>query len=88
MGFMADWDGLADLWENQGQELTVRDLVRALSTTDPALPIRVAVYDGTERRPLVMPVEVGFVGQGTAPDAVLITVNSAQSLDEPIADES
>jgi len=38
------------------------------------VPVLVALYDGGEERKLYTPVEIGYVGQGDRPDAVVITV--------------
>ena len=68
-----NWDEDTDLWEHQGQPLTVERLRFALSHADDDLPVLVTVYDETERREAIAPVEVGFTGKGDRPRAVVIT---------------
>lgn len=70
------WDDESDLWEHQGEHLTAGALARVLVQVDKALPLLVAVYDGSAITPLLTPVEVGLVGEGEQPDALVITVTS------------
>ncbi len=70
------WDDESELWEHQGHHLTAGELARVLAQVDEALPLLVAVYDGSAATPLLAPVEVGLVGEGERPDALVITVTS------------
>jgi hypothetical protein len=70
---MTEWQSEMDLWEYQRHPLTAGHL----SLGDPAyadLPVLVAVYDGTGERAMYVPAEIGYVGSGDRPDAVVITV--------------
>jgi len=69
------WNDDPSHWEHQGLPLTVADLAHALVAVDPALPVLVASYDGAAEPPLCPPVEVGLVGEGDQPDALVITVS-------------
>jgi hypothetical protein len=70
---MAEWDFSTDLWEYQMRPLTAGQL--HLGQPEFAdLPVLVAVYDGTGERTLYVPAEIGYVGEGDRPDAVVITV--------------
>ena len=71
---MQNWDEQTDIWEHQGNALTVGELVSRLSDVQPDLPIMVAVVDGTGEAGITRPVEIGFTGQGDQPGAVVITV--------------
>jgi hypothetical protein len=70
---MTDWENFTELWEYQIHPLTAGQL--NLGHPDFAdLPILVAVYDGTGERTVCVPAEIGYVGNGDRPDAVVITV--------------
>ena len=69
-----DWDADTDLWENQGNALTVRWLQVALRQAPEDLPVRVVLYDGTSERQELLPMEIGFTGVGLRPAAVVLTV--------------
>jgi len=71
---MTEWEGESDLWEHQGRVLTVGDLRRALVHADPMLPVRVELYDGAGVVRVLAPMELGPVGVGPAPTAVVLTV--------------
>jgi hypothetical protein len=68
------WEESPELWEHQGQRLTVGELVQILAEVDPALPLRFTVYDGTAGHRLLEPVELGYVGEKDRPDALLLIV--------------
>ena len=67
-----DWSEQTDLWEHQGEPLTVGRLRQALASVENDLPIGIAFYDGTGQVEL-NPVEVGFTGVGSRPGALVIT---------------
>ena len=79
-GWAPNWGSAPDLWENQGQGLTVKKLRDAMEQmlvyragwAD--LPIRVELYDGTAARASLEVAEIGLWGQGDEPEAVVITV--------------
>ena len=69
-----DWDAddQMGLWEHQGHPLTLQDLT--LAGAPPALPIEVAVYDGVDSSPFLVPLHVEYRGPKDAPAAIVITV--------------
>src|SRR4051794_32399248 len=72
-GVMTEWQSEMDLWEDQLHPLTPG----SLSLGDPAyaaLPVLVAVYAATGDRAMYVPAEIGYVGSGDRPDAIVITV--------------
>jgi len=70
---MAEWSNDTEIWEYQRRPLTAGQL--HLGTSEFAdLPVLVAVYDGSGEREMFVPVEIGYVGRGDRPDAVVITV--------------
>ena len=75
---LQDWDQDSDLWENQGQTLTVHWLQVALRQCAPELPVRIELYDGTGERAELVPMELGFTGVGEKPSALVLTVHPAK----------
>jgi hypothetical protein len=70
---MTDWQNFPELWEYQIHPLTAE----RLNLGDPEhadVPVLVAVYDGTGEPTLYVPAEIGYIGTGDRPDAVVITV--------------
>ncbi len=67
------WDEQTELWEHQGHPLTVAALKCALDQLDPDLAVQVVLYDGADPHPL-LPMELGLIGEGPAPSALVITV--------------
>jgi hypothetical protein len=69
---MTDWRYATDLWEYQLHPLTAGQL--HLGTPEYAnVPVLIAIYDGEGAESLYAPAEIGYVGTGERPDAVLIT---------------
>lgn len=69
-----EWDEAPDLWEHQGEPMTVGALARALLRVNPELPVHVFVHDGTGAPLVFHPVELGYVDGGERPGAVVFTV--------------
>jgi hypothetical protein len=70
---MTDWDNDMDIWEHQVGPLTAGHL-RLGDPEYADVPVLIAIYDGTSGRKLYTPAEIGYVGQGDRPEAVVITV--------------
>ena len=70
---MTDWQNYPELWEYQMHPLTAG----RLNLGDPDLadvPVLVEVYDGSGETTMYVPAEIGYIGTGERPDAVVITV--------------
>jgi hypothetical protein len=72
--YAGKWDEAPDLWEHQGEELTVGKLRLVLKGLPDDLPLTLAMYTGDGgTATAVSPVEIGFTGKGDRPDALVVT---------------
>ncbi len=79
---MTDWDrDTPEIWEYQLHPLTAGQL-RLGDPQYADVPVWIAIYDGTGERQLYTPAEIGYVGDGDRPQAVVIT--AIPRLHEPL----
>lgn len=73
------WDEATDLWENQGQSLTVSALADALEGVDPSLEVTVERLGGDGERQRLVVAEIGYAGSGSRPDRVVVLLTDSST---------
>ena len=70
----ASWDDASELWEHQGQHLTVGELVLSLQRVDPSLPVTIELHEPGGDRAVCRALVMSYVGTGQRPDGLVLTV--------------